>query len=52
VQSMLMSNGDLMIFLRRPISLGLMCFTALIVAGSIYSSLKHKREALTGDLEV
>ena len=51
VQSMLMSNGDLMIFLRRPISLGLMCFTALIVAGSIYSSVKHKREALTGDLE-
>jgi putative tricarboxylic transport membrane protein len=51
VRSMLMSDGSLMIFLTRPICLGLMCFIALIMAVSIYSSIKNKRNILAGDLE-
>lgn len=51
IQSLYMSGGSLKIFLTRPISVGLLCFIAFLVAGSVYSVVKNKRGMLASDSE-
>jgi hypothetical protein len=41
----------MMIFLTRPICIGLLCFVGVILAGSIYSTFKNKRGMLASDAE-
>ncbi|MHC1761242.1 MAG: tripartite tricarboxylate transporter permease [Negativicutes bacterium] len=51
VQSMLLSDGSLSIFFTRPISLTFMIIIAIILAASIFSAMKNKRNVLAGDIE-
>ena len=50
LQSMYMSQGSMLIFIQKPICLVLLCVSGLIMAGSIYSSVTHKRNILASDL--
>ncbi|ATW27877.1 tripartite tricarboxylate transporter permease [Candidatus Formimonas warabiya] len=51
VQSLYISGGSMKIFLTSPICVGILCFVAVLIGGSIYSSLKNKRGMLSGDIE-
>jgi len=52
LQSLVLSDGSLLIFFQRPITAVLMGAVLLILTVSIYSGLKNKRGALAGDLEI
>jgi putative tricarboxylic transport membrane protein len=43
-QSLIMSNGNYMIFLGRPIALGLLIVSASLLALSAYAYLMHRRD--------
>jgi putative tricarboxylic transport membrane protein len=43
-QSLIMSNGNYLIFLSRPISLGLMIVSALLLALSAYAFLMARKD--------
>lgn len=44
-RAMLLSRGDPMIFLQRPISLGLLCVAALLLGTMVLPFLRKSREA-------
>lgn len=44
-QSLNMAHGSFMIFLTRPISLGLLVFAFVLVSASIYTRIKHPEKA-------
>ena len=43
-QSLIMSNGNYLIFLRRPIALGLLIVSAGLIALSAYAYFAHRRD--------
>jgi putative tricarboxylic transport membrane protein len=42
-QSLTISQGSLVIFVERPVSLALLCLTAALVAGGIYARMSRRR---------
>ena len=52
LQSLVLSDGSMLIFFQRPITAVLMSAVLLILIASVYSGLKNKRGALAGDLEI
>jgi len=49
-RTMLLSRGDPMVFLERPISATLLAMTALIIVFALYSSAKTRRRTLASTL--
>jgi len=48
-RSMLLSGGDAMVFIERPISLGLLLFAAFMIGLALLPGLRARRDtALTG----
>jgi TctA family transporter len=45
-RALLLSRGDAMVFLTEPISAGLLATAAIIVASTIWSSLRRRKRAL------
>ena len=49
-RTMLLSRGDPMVFLERPISATLLAITALIIVIALYSSARTRRRTLASTL--
>ena len=49
-RTMLLSRGDPMVFLERPISATLLAFTVLIILFAVYTSAKTRRRSLAARL--
>jgi putative tricarboxylic transport membrane protein len=45
-RAMLIASGDLMVFIERPISAGLLACAALLLVSLLVPDLRRKREAL------
>lgn len=52
LQSLALSNGSMLIFFERPISLALLILIFIIMIATIISSLNKKRGALVSDVEL
>ncbi|MGP9500519.1 tripartite tricarboxylate transporter permease, partial [Halomonas sp. AOP43-D1-4] len=49
-RAMLISRGDLMVFLERPVSATFFALIALFLCWSIYSAIKQRRSPVEGEL--
>jgi TctA family transporter len=45
-RAMLIASGDLMVFIERPISAGLLACAALLLVSLLVPDLRRRREAL------
>jgi putative tricarboxylic transport membrane protein len=52
LQSLAISNGSMSIFFNRPITLGLLIVTFVILAVSLWAGIKNKKQLLSTDLEI
>ena len=48
-RAMVLSQGDFSVFVRQPISLGLLCLAALLLFGASLPKLRRKRDVLLAD---
>ena len=51
LQSVKMNNGSLVGLLKSPISVTMLVLTAVVLAGSIYAEIKHKKGVIAGESE-
>lgn len=51
LQSVKMNNGSLIGLLKSPISVTMLVLTAVVLAGSIYAEIKHKKGVIAGESE-
>ncbi|HTP99401.1 MAG TPA: tripartite tricarboxylate transporter permease [Casimicrobiaceae bacterium] len=52
-RALLLSNGDLLVFFEKPISIGFMCVTGLLIAGQLFFAIRaaiRKRSVAQGEV--
>ncbi|WP_263770460.1 tripartite tricarboxylate transporter permease [Propionivibrio soli] len=51
LQSVKMNNGSLVGLIESPISLTMIILAAVVLSGSVYAEIKHKKSAIAGEID-